>query len=80
MGQADIGLRDARYSWAEIAARLGVTRQAAQQRWANRRETNALRRVSPRCPRITVNSQRPPWAMSCEHEASAGIEHVSNAP
>jgi hypothetical protein len=27
------GLRAAGYSWADIAARLGVTRQAAQQRW-----------------------------------------------
>jgi len=27
------GLRDAGYSWGEIASRLGVTRQAAQQRW-----------------------------------------------
>jgi hypothetical protein len=27
------GLRAAGYSWAEIAARLGITRQAAQQRW-----------------------------------------------
>ena len=27
------GLRTAGYSWAEIGARLGVTRQAAQQRW-----------------------------------------------
>jgi len=32
--QAVTGLRNAGYSWAEIAARLGVTRQAAQQRWA----------------------------------------------
>ena len=31
--QAVTGLRKAGYSWAEIAARLGVTRQAAQQRW-----------------------------------------------
>jgi hypothetical protein len=30
------GLRQAGYSWAEIAARLGITRQAAQQRWADR--------------------------------------------
>ncbi|MBI3688929.1 MAG: hypothetical protein HY241_16610 [Actinobacteria bacterium] len=30
---AVIGLRQAGYSWAEIAARLGTTRQAAQQRW-----------------------------------------------
>lgn len=27
------GLRTAGYSWADIAARLGITRQAAQQRW-----------------------------------------------
>jgi hypothetical protein len=33
MRQAVAGLRDKGYSWAEIAARLGVTRQAAQQRW-----------------------------------------------
>ena len=31
--QAVTGLRESGYSWAEIAARLGVTRQAAQQRW-----------------------------------------------
>jgi hypothetical protein len=32
--QAITGLRDRHgYSWADIAARLGVTRQAAQQRW-----------------------------------------------
>ncbi len=30
---AVIGLRDFGYSWAEIASRLGVTRQAAHQRW-----------------------------------------------
>ena len=32
MRQAVAGLRRKGYSWAEIAARLGVTRQAAQQR------------------------------------------------
>jgi hypothetical protein len=31
--QAVDGLRAAGYSWAEIGARLGITRQAAQQRW-----------------------------------------------
>ena len=30
---AVIGLRNFGYSWTDIAARLGVTRQAAQQRW-----------------------------------------------
>jgi hypothetical protein len=34
MRQAVAGLRGKGYSWAEIAARLGVTRQAAQQRWS----------------------------------------------
>jgi hypothetical protein len=30
------GLRGFGYSWAEIASRLGTTRQAAQQRWGAR--------------------------------------------
>lgn len=30
------GLRACGYSWAEIGSWLGVTRQAAQQRWGNR--------------------------------------------
>ena len=33
ISQAVTGLRAAGYTWADIAARLGVTRQAAQQRW-----------------------------------------------
>jgi uncharacterized protein (DUF3084 family) len=33
INEAVTGLRGKGYSWAEIAARLGVTRQAAQQRW-----------------------------------------------
>ncbi|MGL5910294.1 MAG: hypothetical protein ACRCZP_09855 [Phycicoccus sp.] len=31
--EAVTGLRDAGYSWAEIGQRLGISRQAAQQRW-----------------------------------------------
>ncbi|HEX9032769.1 MAG TPA: hypothetical protein VF834_13080 [Streptosporangiaceae bacterium] len=31
--QAVTGLRAVGYSWAEIGIRLGITRQAAQQRW-----------------------------------------------
>jgi len=31
--QAITGLRGYGYSWADIAARLGITRQGAQQRW-----------------------------------------------
>jgi hypothetical protein len=34
--QAVIGLRESGYSWADIGLRLGVTRQAAQQRWGDR--------------------------------------------
>ncbi len=33
--QAVTGLRDYGYSWADIGTRLGVTRQAAQQRWGD---------------------------------------------
>lgn len=36
IAQAVIGLREAGYSWTEIAARIGVSRQAAQQRWGQR--------------------------------------------
>ena len=35
IGQAFSGLRGFGYSWAEIGARLGITRQAAQQRWGS---------------------------------------------
>ena len=33
IAHAVTGLRDFGYSWADIATRLGITRQAAQQRW-----------------------------------------------
>jgi hypothetical protein len=33
IGQAITGLRVSGYSWAEIGSRLGITRQAAWQRW-----------------------------------------------
>jgi hypothetical protein len=33
IGNAVTGLRGSGYSWAEIGSRLGITRQAAQQRW-----------------------------------------------
>ena len=36
--QAITGLRASGYSWADIAMRLGITRQGAQQRWADRKD------------------------------------------
>jgi hypothetical protein len=39
IGQAITGLRCFGYSWADIAARLGITRQGAQQRWGDTRTT-----------------------------------------
>jgi hypothetical protein len=51
MRQAVGGLRGAGYSWAEIAARLGVTRQAAQQRWGGSgRELRQPRHTCPPAP------------------------------
>ena len=35
ISQAVTGLRASGYSWAEIGSRLGITRQAAQQRWGH---------------------------------------------
>ena len=35
IGQAVTGLRGFGYSWADIGTRLGITRQAAQQRWGS---------------------------------------------
>jgi hypothetical protein len=35
IGQAVTGLRQSGYSWADIGSRLGITRQAAQQRWGH---------------------------------------------
>jgi hypothetical protein len=37
------GLRGHGYSWAEIALRLGITRQAAQQRWTTTTPENGDR-------------------------------------
>ena len=37
--QAITGLRACGYSWADIAMRLGITRQGAQQRWADTKDT-----------------------------------------
>ncbi len=53
--QAITGLRDNfGYSWADIAARLGITRQGAQQRWGTATTTTATTTDSPRptgsCP------------------------------
>jgi hypothetical protein len=35
ISQAVTGLRKFGYSWADIGTRLGITRQAAQQRWGH---------------------------------------------
>jgi hypothetical protein len=40
LAAAVTGLRAYGYSWAEIAARLGTTRQAAQQRWSTTRSSS----------------------------------------
>ena len=36
IAKAVTGLRGSGYSWAEIGSRLGIARQAAQQRWGAR--------------------------------------------
>jgi hypothetical protein len=46
--QAITGLRKTGYSWTEITVRLGVTRQAAQQRWGQRQSRFVNRGLGPR--------------------------------
>ena len=48
IGQAVTGLRGFGYSWADIGTRLGITRQAAQQRWGSRHDHRRDRRSQPR--------------------------------
>jgi hypothetical protein len=36
LGEAVVGLHRFGYSWTELGARLGVSRQAAQQRWTSK--------------------------------------------
>ena len=43
---AVIGLRSHGYSWADIGTRLGVTRQAAQQRWGTGRAPTRLAKIT----------------------------------
>ena len=43
MSVAIRGLRAAGFSWADIATRLGITRQAAQQRWGGCSERSSTR-------------------------------------
>jgi hypothetical protein len=39
----------------------------------------ALRKRAPEMPRTALNNQRSAPAPTCEHEASAGFKHASNA-
>jgi hypothetical protein len=47
MAEAFKDLRACGYSWAEIGSRLGITRQAAQQRWGRHHDP---RSVPAACP------------------------------
>ena len=47
IAEAVTGLRACGYSWAEIGSRLGITRQAVQQRWGGHHDP---RSVPAACP------------------------------
>jgi len=73
ISQAVAGLRETGYSWTEIAARLGVTRQAAQQRWARSQVAEPIFRVG----KICVGSPDPPLEAAGRDEAEKGeTDHV----
>ena len=54
--QAVSGLRGFGYSWAEIGSRLGITRQAAQQRWGAPLDP---RQIPQKIPRVPLNGCSP---------------------
>ena len=60
IGQAVTGLRAFGYSWAEIGSRLGITRQAAQQRWGRAVMTAATAALESRTPHRARDLGRPP--------------------
>jgi hypothetical protein len=53
IAEAVNGLRACGYSWAEIGARLGITRQAAQQRWGAHGPMPSCRRGIERVTTVT---------------------------
>jgi len=48
--EAITGLRAIGYSWADIGLRLGITRQAAQQRWGTGPERDSTGTAAGSCP------------------------------
>ena len=56
ISDAVTGLRGAGYSWREIAVRLGITRQAAHQRWAG--STDGARPADGDRPAASAGSLR----------------------
>ena len=54
IAEAVKGLRARGYSWADIGARLGITRQAAQQRWAVLQRSCRLRGGGPTVTRTVT--------------------------
>jgi hypothetical protein len=56
------GLRTYGYSWAEIGSRLGITRQAAQQRWGHRLDllSPALATEGSHVPEMCPNCRQRP--------------------
>jgi hypothetical protein len=50
------GLRTLGYTWADVALRLGITRQAAQQKWGN-----TLKPVTPSPAYLDISEEEVPW-------------------
>ena len=48
--EAITGLRQVGYSWADIGLRLGITRQAAQQRWGTGPDRDGTGTAAGGCP------------------------------
>jgi hypothetical protein len=77
MRAAVTGLRGKGYSWAEIAARLGVTRQAAWQRWGGTRRDKAGGQVASRAATPASGPPELGARLMEAHAASPGLAEMA---
>lgn len=68
--------RQAGYSWTEVGARLGVSKQAARQRFAERTESLILPGAAQPVPRLQLCLQRAEAEAQADGAAEIGTHHL----
>jgi hypothetical protein len=71
IGQAVVSMRGAGFSWADVAAYTGTSRQAAQQRWGRTVKADQAPLAKPHRYRIADAQER--VVDSCAHRSTADL-------